>query len=151
LHLSYLKYVVRHKFFVLCAGLPLGVSPFRLLLHDWTKFLPREWFPYATFFNGPKLDKTGEALKFGAFQKAWNHHQKKNDHHWQFWLLQMDDGGPVIPLAMSEQAKREMLADWRGAGRALGMPDTRQWYLDHKDVIILHPRTRVWVEMQLGV
>src|SRR5207302_8082977 len=54
-----------------------------------------------------------------AFSAAWNHHMKVNPHHHQFWLL-VKDGGAVVPLRMSRKFVLEMVADWRGAGRAQG-------------------------------
>jgi hypothetical protein len=55
-HLKYLRYVVRHKFFVARAGLAInGWSIgwlWRLLVHDLSKFHPREWRPYAVYFYG---------------------------------------------------------------------------------------------------
>jgi hypothetical protein len=50
---------------------------------------------------------------------------------------------------MAETDVREMVADWMGAGRALGKPDTRAWYEANKDKMILHPATRRRVEMLL--
>ncbi len=73
-HWQYLKYVVRHKWFVLGAGRKLGVPLHRLILHDWTKFLPREWFPYVNEFYGDRMVKpktgymhvlTPEDIQFG--------------------------------------------------------------------------------------
>lgn len=152
-HRQYLRYVVRHKWFVLRAGLALGVPWWRLVLHDWTKFLPREWFPYVRFFyTGAPSSKTGSSIAKRAtpdFEQAWNHHQHKNDHHWQFWIRHGDDGSTLV-LPMSDAARREMLADWRGAGRALGQPDTAAWYRTHRDHMTLHADTRAWIEDQLG-
>ncbi len=162
-HIEYLKYVLRHKFYVFQAGLKLGVPIWRLALHDWTKFTPAEWWPYVEYFYTDKRqtewfenDGTmGEAsLPYGAyvgerFNFAWNHHQKRNDHHWQYWLL-MEDNGNQFPLPMSDVCRREMLADWIGAGRALGKPDTRAWYQDNLQKMKLHPETRLWIERQLG-
>ena len=51
-HLKYLSYVLRHKWFVLLAGLRVGAPLWRLLVHDWTKFLPCEWGPYVEKFYG---------------------------------------------------------------------------------------------------
>lgn len=52
-HFAYLKYVLRHKYFVFREGLKLGVPILSLILHDWDKFLPDEWFPYARTFYAP--------------------------------------------------------------------------------------------------
>ena len=115
-HWQYLKYVLRHKWFVFLVGLKLGVPLYQLILHDWTKFLPREWFPYVNEFYGDRMVKpkagymhvlTPEDIKFNV---AWNHHQKKNDHHWQFWIITLDNGHTHI-LPMSKAAYREMVVD----------------------------------------
>jgi len=51
---------------------------------------------------------------------------------------------------MPDADRKEMLADWRGAGRALGKPDTWAWYeAEKRDSIFLHPKTREWVEAEL--
>ena len=211
-HFTYLSYVMRHKFFVFRAGMKLRVPVVALILHDWTKFLPVEWFPYVDYFYGncPKLAgihgdmrnqfmRTHEDVK-GEFDGAWNHHQKANAHHWQYWLLINDqprkdwhaeshnlmhdaivgpnwrawvrfdhDGKAAtldeaeratdwliaalnrIPeaLAMPDRHVREMVADWIGAGLAMGKPDARAWYERNKGDIILHDCTRERVEQLL--
>ena len=45
----------------------------------------------------------------------------------------------------------EMLADWRGAGKAQGKSDTRGFYIANKDRMTLHPETREWIEKQLVI
>ncbi len=159
-HWQYLRYVLLHKWFVLVAGLRLGVPLWRLILHDWTKFLPCEWRPYVHFFYFAGMSRArAAALNYEysidaetelCFEMAWNHHQKRNDHHFQYWVRIGDDGSLLI-LAMPDVCRREMLADWRGAGRALGKPDTRTWYLANRDKMRLHPDTRRWIESQLLV
>lgn len=156
-HFQYLRYVLRHKWFVFLAC--LEYHDWRLILrgiiHDWTKFLPREWFPYVQYFYGGQRKDVGTAgynhqlhQDDNAFNVAWNHHQKKNDHHWQFWILNYDDGR-VFTLPMSDLARKEMVADWRGAGRAQGKPNTWEWYAANKDKMTLHPNTRQWVEEEM--
>lgn len=107
-HWQYLKYVIRHKWFVFLACLQYGLI-WRGIKHDWTKFLPSEWGPYVQYFYGPKVaHPTKKKLKDGefvpvmevpsdvqiAFDHAWNHHQKRNSHHWQYWLLHPDNPRP---------------------------------------------------------
>src|SRR5690349_4010162 len=124
-HWRYLLYVVRHKWFVYRAGRALGVGRWQLVVHDWSKFRPSEWMPYANFFYGPKPKPVRDATGYykptdtgdEAFDFAWLLHQKRNPHHWQWWLLPEDDGGVKV-LPMPDRYRREMLADWRGAGLA---------------------------------
>ncbi len=165
---KYLWYVIRHKWFVFCEACKLGV-PWLGLVHDLSKLLPGEFIPYARHFYGsdshhkngnraPKGMQTGRDetgyYKAGdtgdlAFDFAWLLHQKRNRHHWQWWVLPEDDGGIKV-LDMPLRYRREMLADWRGAGRALGTPNTWAWYAKNKDKMRLHPNTRYWIEAVLG-
>lgn len=146
-HLSYFRYVVRHKWFVFLQGVKLSVPIWQLVIHDWDKFLPDEWFPYVMSFYGPQPRTTATKR---AFDVAWLLHQHRNKHHWQFWLLPEDDGGTKI-IEMPPNDRAEMLADWSGAGLAQGKPNTREWYLKHRDIIRLGPQTREWIEGRLGV
>jgi hypothetical protein len=158
-HLKYASYVARHKWFVFRAGLRTGAPLWRLLIHDWSKFTPAEWFPYVQTFYGPKLPH-GEARLHvripwgygpGAFDKAWLHHQHRNPHHWQHWLLREDDGDTKA-LRMPTPLVREMVADWMGAGRAItGKWGCGAWYADNAQKIVLHPETRALVEYLLEV
>jgi hypothetical protein len=157
MHRRYGRYVLRHKWFVLLAGLPLRVPLRQLIVHDWSKFTPLEWFGYARFFYGPHAgaargpqDVQAPADVRAAFDRAWLAHLHRNPHHWQYWVLRLDDGGERC-LPMPDRYRREMLADWRGAGRALGFTDTPAWYLRNREHIALHPETRAWVERELGV
>lgn len=145
-HLRYLSYIIRHKWFVFLAGLELRVPLWQLIIHDWTKFLPGEWIPYARTFR--KSDGTAQYEPHEAFWHAWNSHEKRHKHHWQYWVL-IPDKGDLRLLEIPDKYRREMLADWIGAGRALGKPDTLAWYETNKENIMLHSETRAWVEQLL--
>lgn len=143
-HLAYLRYVLRHKWFVLLAGWKLGCPLWRLLLHDMSKFRPSEWKAYAyTFYNE---DGTKRYLETEAFNRAWLLHQHRNPHHWQYWMLRLDRGDTVC-LEMPETYAYEMVADWLGAGRAIsGKWEVQEWYDKNKDKIKLHQYTKDLVE-----
>jgi hypothetical protein len=153
-HIEYAKYLIRHKWFVFLAGWNLGI-PLLALMHDNSKFRPSEWFPYARFFYEPdgtkrtKRDKTGYYKPTDTgnadFDFAWLLHQKRNKHHWQWWVLP-EDGGGIKVLEMPDKYRREMIADWIGAGQAQGTPDTRHWYIANRHKMQLHPTTRALVE-----
>ncbi len=51
-HKANAKYLLRHKWYVLRAGLKLNVSLLRLLIHDWSKLTPIEWMAYTHYFFG---------------------------------------------------------------------------------------------------
>lgn len=147
-HGKYLQYVLRHKWYVLVEGLKLRVPIWHLIAHDWSKFLLEEWMPYARAFY--KSNGLGHYQPDMAFLIAWNAHEKRHKHHWQYWVL-IQDSGEQVPLPMPDRHRREMLADWRGAGKAQGKPDTAGWYQVKKDKMLIHPETRAWIEQQLGL
>jgi Family of unknown function (DUF5662) len=165
-HLRYASYVARHKWFVLRAGLKTKAPLWRLLIHDWSKLTPAEWFPYVQTFYGHDDAFYRDAWRIGvhikppcghrlrdetAFDRAWLHHQHRNSHHWQHWLLREDDG-PTKALPMPESLVREMVADWLGAGRAItGKWGATGWYRENRDRIVLHPDTRLRVEQLLDL
>lgn len=147
-HWQYLKYVMRHKWFVFLAGCKVGVPLWRLIIHDWSKFLPCEWSPYVHCFYAP--DGSKQYKESAAFARAWRHHQRVNNHHWQYWLLTWDRGAETV-LEMTEIAAREMVADWMGAGRAItGKWEASEWYYKNRETIRLNIRTRKLVEELLA-
>lgn len=140
-HTGYLKYLLRHKAFVFVAGLRIGASPWRTLLHDLSKFAVAEWTPYAKYFYGGYGRNQPPDVQ-RAFDFAWLHHQKKNPHHWQYWVLREDDGATKL-LPMPEKYLLEMVADWMGAGRAItGAWNPNPWYEKNAEKILLAPETR---------
>lgn len=146
-YFRYLCYVLRHKWYVFLESCKLGI-PLRGILHDLSKFKPSQWFPYVNYFcaSDAAKPKAKEAFEYACLE-----HYHLNPHHWQYWILRKDNGETKI-LPMSDQYRREMLADWRGAGRAKnGYNDSREWYLKNKDKMLLHQETRDWVEKQLNV
>jgi hypothetical protein len=130
------------------------------LVHDWSKFRPSEFLPYARYFYGdyPLYSELPAGLKYiltGRFREdverefdhAWLLHQKRNRHHWQFWILPTDEEGTkVMPVPM--KYVREMLADWTGASKAQGHDgDIRRWWFENHQKIQIHGEAYRWLDM----
>jgi hypothetical protein len=177
-YLRYLRYLLRHKWFVMIECFGRGLY-WQGLTHDLSKLFPSELVPYTNFFYGntqplnthgasgvgnpkaPRRDKTGyyKPTDTGdkAFDFAWLLHQKRNRHHWQWWILPEDEGGVKV-MEMDEKSRIEMLCDWIGAGKAQGhfsppndpMLETRNWYEANGHKMQLHAETRKWVERTIG-
>ena len=151
-HFEYLAYVCRHKWYVFLACIQYGCI-WRGIVHDLSKFLPSEWFPYVENFYGQwrGWGKIAPPDIQHAYNLAWLHHQRRNLHHHQYWVLNKDDGTQEV-LEMPEAYVREMVADWTGAGRAIhGENECVEWYLKNRNKMILHPGTRARVENLLGL
>lgn len=58
----------------------------------------------------------------------------------------------LVYTLMPERWCREMLADWRGAGKAMRKPDTLAWYTHNRSTLInfIHPLNIEWLDDQLG-
>jgi len=162
-YIKYLQYVLRHKWYVMIECFKEGLI-WRGIIHDLSKFSLGEFIPYANYFYGKKgnnikrgRNKTGH-YKAGftgeeTFDFAWLLHQKRNRHHWQWWILPEDEGGTKI-LPMEENYLREMICDWVGAGKAQGhfspkddkYLETRNWYKQNSSKVVLHKKTRQKIE-----
>ena len=130
------------------------------IMHDLSKLRSSEFFPYANHFYGKnpaKRDPTGYYKPTDTgdskFDMAWLYHQKRNKHHWQWWILPEDEGGIKI-MPMEKKYRLEMLCDWRGASLAQGHFEKdacKNWYLKNRNKMQLHAETRTWIEAQLKI
>ena len=157
---KYLKYVFRHKWYVFLECWKAGIR-WRGFVHDWSKFRLSEFIPYARYFYGdyPEYKDSNSHVPKGLFKqdierhfdKAWLYHIHRNSHHWQFWLLQEDDG-PLKNIPIPLKYLKEMVCDWRGAGKAItGKDNTPAWYNDNQERINLNRVNRSWIEKKLGL
>lgn len=163
-YVKYLRYLMRHRWFVMLACFREGLY-WQGLIHDWSKFLPSEFLPYARYFYGPQPDINqpddywyfhDKAKHAEPFNIAWLAHQHRNPHHWQHWVLR-EDSGKTFALEMPHRYCVEMLCDWQGAGRAINglynaadpYAETREWYETNADKMLLHENTRRFVEAYL--
>lgn len=144
IYLNYLWYVIRHKWWVLVASFKVGSSIWLAIVHDLSKFRPSEFFPYARYLFDKRKVKPPHFMT--DFEVAWNHHQKRNKHHWQYWVLERNSTN-VKTIEMPKRFAKEMVADWMGAGRAItGKWDIKEWYEKQNEYMTLHPETRKYVE-----
>lgn len=130
---NYLKYILKHKWFVFLECLKI-MQPWHGIIHDMSKFLPSEFIPYAKKFYGRDC-----AYKYfeieNDFAVAWLLHQHRNKHHWDYWVK--SDGKPV---PMPSKHVMQMIADWRAMGRTFD--DTaKEFYEKNKNKMILHKKT----------
>lgn len=149
--LKFFKLTCIHKWYVFRAGLKTKAPLWRLVIHDWSKFLPSEAPHYARRRFGDNSDHLG-------YVRAWIHHTNTNGHHWEFWIPGSTSSSspykPGYPVPMPEWAVREMVADWLGAAMAYNgaMPMDRaswKWYNEAILDIRVHEETRDLFEQVL--
>ena len=138
---KYFKYIVEHK-------INVGIECFKehryvhMLTHDMSKFRPSEFFPYARFFM--LKNRTKEYKTFDEdnkdFQKGWCLHQKRNKHHWNYWVsVTRKEEIILIPMPMTSVI--HMVCDWKGMSRKFG-GTANKYYMKNKDNMILHDLTK---------
>ena len=145
LYLTYLWYIVKHKWFVFLECCKLDI-PWLGIVHDMSRFRLNEFLAYSASSAYNKENKPSEIAQ--AFTYAWNDHQHRNKHHWEYWVHFDYHTHEMYCLPMPDKDCRELISDWRGAGKAQGIPNTG-WYEANRDKIKLHPDTRKWIEKQL--
>lgn len=158
---KYLQYVAIHKYHVFCECAKQGM-PIRGLIHDWSKILPSELVPYYRHFYGDMKRGRDESGYYKAtdsgdpeFDYAWLLHVSRNPHHWQFWILPCDEDGTGAPTDMKVyemplKYRKEMLADWIGAGKAQGTKGVQYWWAKNKSKMVLGTATRAWLDAEIN-
>jgi len=153
-HWKYLKYLLKHKWYVAVECWKRGLY-LHAITHDLSKLRPSEWFPYARYFYGTypywnnvkilpyypyKWTKEGVS---DAFDLAWLKHQKRNKHHWQYWVLH-EDSGALKLMAIPNKIILQMACDWIGASKAIRGKDARpdEWYKKVKDATMINEYSR---------
>ena len=147
---EYTQYIVEHKANVEKAYHWLfdhnildihTARPTQIVSHDLSKYQPEEYDAYDNYFYGTKTKEVKE-----AFDYAWLHHIHNNPHHWQYWVLINDEDGTKA-LEMPEEYAIEMVCDWWAFSHKSGnLKEIFDWYKSHKKNMILHEKTRKFVE-----
>ncbi len=117
-----LKYIAKHKAYLISPGRQLGLGYGQLLKHDLSKLTPSEWGPYSKFwFGSTGITGTRDPETFKNFRNAVvNSHYKKNKHH-------NSQNEPI-------KYKLEAVADWYSSAKTQSknpgnFPDFKSWYL----------------------
>ncbi len=156
----YFKLTIKHKWFVFLAGLKVGCPIWRLIKHDWTKFLPSELPYYGRRFYPDERYANIDSLVILEWAHCWLRHQNRNDHHWEYWITrsgvesdccsfgsEFDDNQP---LDMTDDAIKEMVADWIGASRAYEGKWPKKgewdWFNNNFDKIRITTTTRIIIK-----
>jgi len=109
--------------------------------HDNSKYSEEEYEAYADYFYGTKSKAVED-----AFNQAWNHHQKNNKHHWQYWVLIGDDF-PIKLMEMPYEYIIEMICDWWAFSFKKGnLREIFNWYKSKEQKISLNRETKKTVK-----
>lgn len=111
---GHLRNILVHKFWVCYFGRQLGLSWWRCLMHDMSKFSPTEFWESVKYYQGTS-SPIPACKKENGYSEAWQHHKGRNPHHYEYWTDNYDMGTTLIPMPFD--CVNEMIADWCAAGR----------------------------------
>ena len=112
--------------------------------HDKSKYSEYEFYGYKQYFY--PNDK--EVKNQDMFDLAWNHHQKTNKHHWEYWVLIKSDGNVILPMDYIYII--EMLCDWSAMSLKFGNLPSK-FYNKNKNKMLLHGETEYYIEGLLNL
>ncbi len=117
--IGHFRTIMRHKYYVFKNCVKAGI-PIRGLLHDLSKFSPKEFCEGVKYYQGTRspIEKCKEE---NGISMAWMHHKGRNLHHYEYWVDYLDQGG--IPQQMPFKYALEMVCDYVGAGMAYKKKD----------------------------
>lgn len=126
-------------------GDPKRIMKRTIAKHDKSKYSKEEISAYDRHFYHKDKEKPGE------FSQAWNHHQKFNKHHWQYWIINNGATREQEILDMPYENILEMVFDWWSfSWNKDSLYDIFDFYNNNKTNIILSKTTRDTLEKILS-
>jgi hypothetical protein len=132
---KYAKQLYKHISNVIDVGIRMYGQGEPWFGHDLSKWNEEEFQYYARYFFQDKDDKAG-------FNKAWLHHIHNNPHHWQHWIIPIDN--TCIP--MPKECIDEMAYDLLGSEMTYaGRYDMTKWWKNNEDNIVMHRESKEYL------
>lgn len=121
------KYLVKHKYYLMKPARQVGIPLHTALLHDWSKFTPKEWASYREYWLGPQGMRGAKDPEVKErFREAWKHHKAYSPHHFRLSGIEKWD---------KLKYRLERIIDWYAAAKASSkypelFPDFKTWYIE---------------------
>lgn len=124
---AHLKTINHHRFLVCKYCFRLGLYR-QGLMHDLSKYSPREFWVGAKYFQGDRSPNDAERRAKG-YSSSWLHHKGRNRHHFEYWTDYALSGEGIVGVKMPKKYVAEMFCDrlaashvYRGANFRNGDP-----------------------------
>ena len=143
--------ICKHKYWVGYYCFKAGI-PWRGIKHDMSKFSPTEFWESVKYYQGDS-SPIDACKKVNGWSKAWQHHKGRNDHHYEYWQDNFDNGGN--PILMPKECAIELVCDYLGAGRAYQgknftyAGEYKWWSAKSEKPIAMHPKIKEFVEYSM--
>lgn len=150
---GHLKTITVHKARVMKYCFRVGLYR-QGLLHDLSKYGPREFLVGAKYYQGNRSPNEAERLAAG-YSSAWLHHKGRNKHHLEYWIdYAPEQGYRMGGMEMPVRYVAEMFCDRVAASQTYlkeKYTDASPWeyYERSRDHYLLHPNTQSLLEKLL--
>ena len=151
--LNHLRTINHHKKLVMQHCFRVGLYR-QGLLHDLSKYSPKELLPGFRYFQGNRSPNDAERKDKG-YSSAWLHHKGRNKHHLEYWIDYSPEGDhPLVGNRMPERYVVEMFCDRMAASKTYRKElytdrDPFDYYINSKNSYLLHPETKSLLEEML--
>ena len=108
------KTVMTHKWYVFTNMCKCGFF-FRGLVHDTSKFSPKEYFISVKNYNGHYSPIVNERRNNGLYSDAFTHHTNHNKHHYEYWISEYN--GDFVLTKMQYRYSIEYICDMIAASK----------------------------------
>ena len=105
--------------------------------HDMSKYSDAEFYAYRKWHNPTSHEKflmeTDDDYRTAAeaaYEEAWDHHKRNNDHHPEWWCYD-ENGNSVEPRDMTIEAILHMICDWQSCDMTYG-GNIHDWWIKNK-------------------
>lgn len=150
---GHFRTITEHKIVVMKHCFKIGLYR-QGLLHDLSKYTPREFIPGCIYYQGYRSPNNAEREDKG-YSAAWLHHKGRNKHHYEYWIDY--SLGPVKGMAgmkMPNNYVAEMMMDRIAAskiyeGKHYDQHQPLAYYEHGKDGYMIHVETRALLEYLL--
>lgn len=153
---GHLSTINHHKMEVMRLCFKVGLYK-QGLMHDLSKYSPKEFISGVVFYTGDKSPNTTERRVTGK-SEAWLHHKGRNRHHFEYWTdYSLEQNAvPMAGVRMPRKYVAEMLMDRIAAskvynGKAYTDQDPLKYYLRGKNHYMMHPQTAKELEGLLRI
>jgi len=155
--IGHFKTITRHRHLVCRYCMRLGLT-WQGLTHDLSKYSPTEFLAGIKYYQGNRSPNDAERKATGV-SLAWLHHKGRNRHHLEYWIdyvINADGsvgyGGNKMPLRFVAEMFCDRIAASRVyLGRQYTDASPYEYYVNSKDVLLIHSETAAELEEMLRV
>ena len=144
--ICHFRTITKHKLTVMKGCFEVGLYK-QGLLHDLSKYSPREFMVGVHYYQGTRSPNAAERDDIG-YSNAWLHHKGRNRHHYEYYIdfMPMNGEKPLNIAPMPDKYIVEMFIDRVAAckvyhGDKFSVRDPYDYYSKGNTAQFLHPYT----------